>query len=713
MALNKKDFAQNIQDKYRGTNSININLENRAKAFFSSLGLNLQKIPTLHHNDKLPNKIEGSYTKDNLSLRKNPRVSDKKAEAVAMHEIYHHTQKDKGLELENEEATANMIEKAYLNENQKNSQEFNFDLIYAYTIKQFYEHNELDKLVYLFGGDKEIARRLYMRAMGIVINSDTKQNYNQNSLSKNLITKDSSNIKKVSTDNFEVKTKIDKQYSGENITFEPKNIYMQKAKYKIEGLKSWTNKSNRQQKVIRFWFSSYYKDYGFQSDITTEIKSTISSKLNYYRATYTEYLDSTKVTNSIVQEINRINKSINIVPNSYCQYEIKVIIDVLGNGYYIKYIKLLHSKTHKKRALDFKIKKEKEILEAKRKKREKQAKIDAKLEKIYDAKLEKVLDRKLDKEAKKFLEYIRNTYKRIEQSHNNYRNAYDSLGVVGHISAVFAGNFRKPKIDKYWNKALKLCKQEENKESIEVEKWKKEVKNYYKKMKIDYKIPWHVKDDIGDNKGYKALDKWIEGRGTNEIQNWYVKEYILKLDRRLFDAKYEMERGEDAWNQWVKESIKGAYRVIFILKRLKDAGSVASSIVWGKAGTVVYSAIAQTGEQIGNNMVGLQKGFDLWKVGKVTARSLANVIVGGVGKNILSVKLVEQSEKLGVDKLNLVAKYTGEFLGSAAGKEAVTKSINLISNKKNIKNKEELITTITTSSVFKFALKKFITDVVK
>lgn len=115
------------------------------------------------------------YRKGELSLKKNPRVSDKKAEAVAMHEIYHHTQKDKGLELGQEEAQANMIEKAYLNENQQTSQEIDFDLIYAYTIKQFYEHEELEQLVYSFGGDVSVVRRLYSHAMEVISEFQVKE----------------------------------------------------------------------------------------------------------------------------------------------------------------------------------------------------------------------------------------------------------------------------------------------------------------------------------------------------------------------------------------------------------------------------------------------------------------------------------------------------------------------------------------------------------
>ncbi len=170
MISDRAKFTQGMRDKYsyKGADTINISLDNRAKSLFDGLGLSYQKIPTLNHNQNLPSKIEGVYKKDNLSLRKNPRVSDKKAEAVAMHEIYHHTQKDKGLELGQEEAQANRIEKAYLGENQESAGEVDFDLIYAYTIKQFYEHNELEEFVRLFGGDKLSARRVYSNAIHVI-----------------------------------------------------------------------------------------------------------------------------------------------------------------------------------------------------------------------------------------------------------------------------------------------------------------------------------------------------------------------------------------------------------------------------------------------------------------------------------------------------------------------------------------------------------------
>ena len=170
MVANRNKFANNIQNKYRykKADTINVNLDNRAKGLFDSLGLSYQKIPTLNHNEKLPDQIEGVYKKDNLSLRKNPRVSDKKAEAVAMHEIYHYIQKDKGMNLADEEQGANLIEQAYLNENQQASQEPDFDLIYAHTIRQFYEHDELEQLVRVFGGDTSSARRLYSNAMSVI-----------------------------------------------------------------------------------------------------------------------------------------------------------------------------------------------------------------------------------------------------------------------------------------------------------------------------------------------------------------------------------------------------------------------------------------------------------------------------------------------------------------------------------------------------------------
>lgn len=172
---------------------INVDLENKSHKLFKKLGLKHEKIPTLNHNQNLPSNVEGMYKKDDLSLKKNPRVSDKKAEAVAMHEIYHHSQKDKGLDLGQEETQANMIEKAYLNENQQDTQEIDFDLIYAYTIKQFYEHEELEKLVCILGGDGSSVRRIYSNAMCVITESKTKNSRDKNSIKKVLF--DSSGIK--------------------------------------------------------------------------------------------------------------------------------------------------------------------------------------------------------------------------------------------------------------------------------------------------------------------------------------------------------------------------------------------------------------------------------------------------------------------------------------------------------------------------------------
>jgi len=150
------------------SNIININLENKSKKLFNKLGLEHKKIPTLKHNQNLPDNVDGMYRHNDLSLKKNPRVSDKKAEAVAMHEIYHHTQENKGLELKKEEATANAIEKAYLDENQHSSNDVDFDLIYAYTIRQFYEHDELEQLVRTLGGDGSSAKMIYRNAMSTI-----------------------------------------------------------------------------------------------------------------------------------------------------------------------------------------------------------------------------------------------------------------------------------------------------------------------------------------------------------------------------------------------------------------------------------------------------------------------------------------------------------------------------------------------------------------
>jgi len=97
-----------------------------------------------------------------------------------MHEIYHHTQKDKGLELGQEEAQANMIEKAYLNEIGKDSQEIEFDVIYAYTIKKFYDMEELEPLVCAMGGDISSSRRIYSNAIHTITEFRNRQRSSNN-----------------------------------------------------------------------------------------------------------------------------------------------------------------------------------------------------------------------------------------------------------------------------------------------------------------------------------------------------------------------------------------------------------------------------------------------------------------------------------------------------------------------------------------------------
>jgi len=164
-SLNSEDNTTPNSD---AQSSINVDLEHKAKRLFNRLNLRFDKIPTLSHNEGLAEGVEGMYSQASLSVRKNPRVSDRKAEAVVMHEIYHHIQKDKGLSLEEEEAGAKKIEEAYLNESQESNNAPDFDLIYAYTIKKFYEMNELDNLVNMFGGDGQSARVLYSNAMHII-----------------------------------------------------------------------------------------------------------------------------------------------------------------------------------------------------------------------------------------------------------------------------------------------------------------------------------------------------------------------------------------------------------------------------------------------------------------------------------------------------------------------------------------------------------------
>ena len=154
--------------KHKEMSSINVDLEHKAKRLFNKLNLKFDKIPTLNHDEGLAENVEGMYNQEKLSVKRNPRVSDKKAEAVVMHEIYHHIKKDKGLSIEEEEAEANMVEEAYLNENQESNNAPDFDLIYAHTIKKFYEMHELERLVNIFGGDGQSARVLYSNAMQII-----------------------------------------------------------------------------------------------------------------------------------------------------------------------------------------------------------------------------------------------------------------------------------------------------------------------------------------------------------------------------------------------------------------------------------------------------------------------------------------------------------------------------------------------------------------
>ena len=167
-SLENTEKSHMPQKKRKETSNINVDLEHKAKVFFNKLNLKFDKLPTLSHDEGLDENVEGTYAQEKLSVRKNPRVSDKKAEAVVMHEIYHHIQKDKGLSLEEEEAGAKKIEEAYLNENPKPNNAPDFDLIYAHTIQKFYEMNELERLVNIFGGDGQSARVLYSNAMQII-----------------------------------------------------------------------------------------------------------------------------------------------------------------------------------------------------------------------------------------------------------------------------------------------------------------------------------------------------------------------------------------------------------------------------------------------------------------------------------------------------------------------------------------------------------------
>ena len=89
------------------TKSFNIDMESKAKRFFKSIGMNISKLPTIHQNINMPENVEGVYKSGNINVAKNFRVSDKKAESVVMHELYHHIAKDRNIS--EEEQNANEI----------------------------------------------------------------------------------------------------------------------------------------------------------------------------------------------------------------------------------------------------------------------------------------------------------------------------------------------------------------------------------------------------------------------------------------------------------------------------------------------------------------------------------------------------------------------------------------------------------------------------
>ena len=690
LITSRNKFANNIQNKYKTADTINVNLDNRAKGLFDGMGLSYQKIPTLNHNQKLPDQIEGVYRKDNLSLRKNPRVSDKKAEAVAMHEIYHHIQRDKGMNLVDEEQEANLIEKAYLSENQEVSQEPDFDLIYAHTIRQFYEHDELEKLVRIFGGNADIARRLYSSAMLLIKESNPEDNIEKS----NSVTKNISGVKKVSTsDSFDVKTKIldnlnETSIDNELISFREDSSDIENPKYKIKGLASWGNSRTDSQTISFYFIAKCSKDGFLEPDPEDEITNAISSKLNIF----SKELKSERIALIVVNRIDNIHKGIRLVPQRYYKYKIRIVI----NNFHLSSVSvdLENLKSHKGKSLEFEKKEETRVFLLKEKELEKEAEIDGKLEKIYDAKLEKVVDRKLDEAGKKFIKYIQIISQGIELSHSHYKKAYDNIGVIGHMShatnsvgllgmlSPAVGGFRflkdiltRPKIDKYWEKALKLSKEVELNELNEIEKWKKEVKAEFENIKFEAKIPWHIKEKIGDEKGYEALDAWIEGRGTNDMIALDLRFYHEGLDGRLSASLYELKMGERAWNEWVNESIEGAEKSIFLLTIIKDASDIYASVIGGPVYGTLHSLATSTATQVGNKVF-LDKDIDYWEILKTGSLSLLGGLSGKVLSEKVATRLLQNSKIISlIGKNKFITKdiviCMSNFLTDSAVKEVL------------------------------------------
>jgi hypothetical protein len=134
------------QKKQKQHVSKNVSIENKAKRFFKSQKIPFSKMPNITHSPDMPSSIEGVYTKGAIHLAKNFRVSDKKAEAVAMHEIYHHLAKDKSIDIE--EQNANEIEKLYENQIQEQhmSKQEIYDELYKRVKKLMIEHHTQNKV---------------------------------------------------------------------------------------------------------------------------------------------------------------------------------------------------------------------------------------------------------------------------------------------------------------------------------------------------------------------------------------------------------------------------------------------------------------------------------------------------------------------------------------------------------------------------------------
>lgn len=119
----------------------NISIENKVDKFFKSLKIHNYKNVNIFHKQDLPSNIEGMQEGNNIFLSKNFRVSNKKTEAILMHEVLHFAHRTK--KIKDDEKLANKIENAYLNHSKKyeiNEQEV-YDRLYLKVRKLFFGVN--------------------------------------------------------------------------------------------------------------------------------------------------------------------------------------------------------------------------------------------------------------------------------------------------------------------------------------------------------------------------------------------------------------------------------------------------------------------------------------------------------------------------------------------------------------------------------------------